>query len=161
MSEGTNVHATGLVLGKLGVMLRGPSGAGKSLLALELLDTWEARGLSARLVSDDRIDLAAEKGGLVMRAPATIEGLIELRGRGIVSRPFVRRAPVHLVVDLVPALERMVEEDALVTEIMGVSLPRCPVPQAGVVDARHQLLLVKEALRLLSPLKTPARQKGT
>ena len=161
MSGATNVHATGLVLGKLGVMLRGPSGAGKSLLALELLDTWEARGLPAKLVSDDRIDLAAEKGGLVMRAPATIEGLIELRGRGIVSRPFVRTASVHLVVDLVPALERMVEEDALVTEMMGVSLPRCPVPQAGVVDARHQLLLVKEALRLLAPLKTPARQKGT
>lgn len=161
MSGAGNVHATGLVLGKSGVMLRGPSGAGKSLLALELIDTWEARGLPAKLVSDDRIDLAVEKGGLVMRAPATIEGLIELRGRGIVSRPFVRTAPVHLVVDLVPALERMVEEDALVTELMGVRLPRCPVPQAGVVDARHQLLLIKEALRLLSPAKTPARQKDT
>lgn len=161
MSGAGNVHATGLVLGKSGVMLRGPSGAGKSLLALELIDTWEARGLPAKLVSDDRIDLAVEKGGLVMRAPATIEGLIELRGRGIVSRPFVRTAPVHLVVDLVPALERMVEEDALVSELMGVRLPRCPVPQAGVVDARHQLLLIKEALRLLSPAKTPARQKDT
>ena len=33
-----NVHATGLVLGDIGVVLRGPSGAGKSLLALQLLD---------------------------------------------------------------------------------------------------------------------------
>ena len=156
-----NVHATGLVLGKIGLILRGPSGAGKSLLALELLDAWEARGLTAKLVSDDRVDLAVEKGGLVMLAPKSIEGLVELRGRGIVSRPFTRKAPVHLVVDLVPTLERMVEEDELTTELSGVLLPRCPVPQAGIVDARHQLLLIKEALRALSPGKPAARQKDT
>lgn len=156
-----NVHATGLVLGETGLILRGPSGAGKSLLALELLDAWEARGLTAKLVSDDRIDLVVEKGDLVMLAPRSIEGLVELRGRGIVSRPFTRKAPVHLVVDLVPTLERMVEEDELTTELSGVRLPRCPVPQAGIVDARHQLLLIKEALRALSPGKAAARQKGT
>ena len=156
-----NVHATGLVLGKTGLILRGPSGAGKSLLALELLDAWEVRGLTAKLVSDDRIDLDVEKGGLVMLAPKSIEGLVELRGRGIVSRPFTRKAPVHLVVDLVPTLERMVEEDELTTELSGVQLPRCPVPQAGIVDARHQLLLLTEALRALSPGKPAARQKDT
>lgn len=156
-----NVHATGLVLGETGLILRGPSGAGKSLLALELLDAWEARGLTAKLVSDDRIDFVVEKGDLMMLAPRSIEGLVELRGRGIVSRPFTRKAPVRLVVDLVPTLERMVEEDELTTELSGVRLPRCPVPQAGIVDARHQLLLIKEALRALSPGKAAARQKGT
>jgi serine kinase of HPr protein (carbohydrate metabolism regulator) len=161
MTAPQNVHATGLVLDKVGLVLRGPSGAGKSLLALELIDEWEARGKSAKLVSDDRIDMAVEKEGLVMLAPKSIEGLVELRGRGIVSRPFVRKSPVHLVVDLVPALERMVEEDALLTELFGVSVPRCPVPQAGVIDSRHQLMLIREALRLLSPTKTAARQKDT
>ena len=161
MTTPENVHATGLVLDKLGVVLRGPSGAGKSLLALELIDEWEARGKTAKLVSDDRIDMAVEKGELVMLAPKSIEGLVELRGRGIVERPFVRKAPVHLVVDLVPGLERMVEEDALVTELFGVSVPRCPVPQAGVIDSRHQLMLIREGLRLLSPRKTTARQKDT
>lgn len=161
MIASQNVHATGIVLDKVGVVLRGPSGAGKSLLALELIDEWEARGRTAKLVSDDRIDMAVEKGGLVMLAPKSIEGLVELRGRGIVSRPFVRKSAVHLVVDLVPALERMVEEDALLTELFGVSLPRCPVPQAGVIDSRHQLMLIREALRLLSPTKTTTRQKDT
>src|SRR5690606_20289671 len=117
-------------------------GAGKSLLALDLLDTWEARGLPAHLVSDDRVDIIAENGSLTMQAPKRIEGLAELRGRGIVSRPFVRTAPLHLVVDLVPRLERMVEEEDLETELLGITLPRCPVPQAGVIDARHQLLLI-------------------
>lgn len=159
------MHATGLVLGKTGVILRGPSGAGKSLLSLELIDEWETRGLSAKLVSDDRIEIVAEAGGLTMHAPKAIEGLIELRGRGIVTRPFVASAPVNLVVDLVPELERMVEEDALVTELFGVALPRCPVPQAGIADSRHQLLLIREALRDLEPIRKPkpraTRQKTT
>jgi HPr kinase/phosphorylase len=148
---GSNIHATGLVLGTTGVILRGPSGAGKSLLALELIDEWEVRGLEGRLVSDDRIDVEATRAGLVMHAPKAIEGLIELRGRGIVSRPFVAKAPLHLVVDLVDSLERLVEEDALVTELQGITLARCPVPRAGIVDSRHQVLLIREALRALSP----------
>jgi serine kinase of HPr protein (carbohydrate metabolism regulator) len=149
----TNIHATGLVLGSTGLILRGPSGAGKSLLALELIDEWEARGLEGRLVSDDRIDVEATRTGLVMHAPKAIEGLVELRGRGIVSRPFVARAPLHLVVDLVDTLERLVEEDSLVTTLEGVEVARCPVPRAGKVDSRHQLLLIREALRALSPAK--------
>lgn len=146
-----NVHATGLVLGKAGLILRGIPGAGKSLLALELLDEWEARELPGKLVSDDRVELEATPQGLVMHAPKTIEGLIELRGRGIVERPFVRKARLHLVVDLIDSVERMVEEDQLVTTIEGVTLARCPVPRAGKVDSRHQMLLIREALRALSP----------
>jgi HPr kinase/phosphorylase len=154
-----NIHATGLVLGKTGMILRGPSGAGKSLLALELIDEWEARGLEAKLVSDDRIDIEASGSRLAMHAPKAIEGLVELRGRGIVSRPFVAKSAVHLVVDLVDTLERMVEEDALVTDLEGITLARCPVPRAGIVDSRHQVLLIREALRALSPAQ--ARVKKT
>ena len=153
-----NLHATGLVLDKTGLILRGSSGAGKSLLALELIDEWEARGLEAKLVSDDRIDIEATTSGLVMHAPKAIEGLIELRGRGIVSRPFVSKAPLHLVVDMVDSLERMVEEDSLLTEIDGVSIARCPVPRAGIIDSRHQVLLIREALRALSPRKTRVKK---
>jgi serine kinase of HPr protein (carbohydrate metabolism regulator) len=155
----SNIHATGLVLGRTGLILRGPSGAGKSLLALELIDAWEARGLAAKLVSDDRIEIEATKDRLIMHAPRAIAGLIELRGRGIVSRPHVESAPLHLVVDLVDALERMVEEDALVMTLEGVRLARCPVPRAGIVDSRHQLLLIREALRALNP--RPRTRKKT
>ena len=154
----TNIHATGLVLDKIGIVFRGPSGSGKSILALQLMDEWEARGLDAKLVSDDRIDIEAGKAGLTMYAPTAIEGLVELRGRGIVSRPFVSKAPVHLVVDMVDTLERMVEEDALETELEGVTLPRCPVPRAGIIDSRHQILLIREAIRALA---SQARVKKT
>ena len=161
MNERQNIHATGLVLDGVGLILRGPSGSGKSILALTLLDAWKTRGLTARLVSDDRIDISLEQPGLVMHAPKAIAGLIELRGRGIVSRPHVEHAPLHLVVDFVPELERMVEEDALATELFGIALARCPVPRLGVVELGHQLLLVHEALRALSTVKPATRQKST
>ena len=155
-----NIHATGVVLDGIGVMLRGASGAGKSLLALELMEEWEARGRRALLVSDDRIEIEATSAGLVMHAPKTIAGLIELRGRGIVSRPFVNEAALHLIVDLVDGIERMVEEDQLLVTLYGVTLPRCPVPRGGKIDSRHQMLLIREALRALAPVKK-ARQKTT
>jgi len=145
-----NVHATGLVLDGVGLLLRGPSGAGKSLLALALLDRWEGRSRSAWLVSDDRVDLVAVGDGIVMQAPPAIAGLIELRGRGIVRRPFLAEAPLHLVIDLVDTLERMVDTAELRTELLGVPLARAPVPRAGRVDPCHQLLLIVEALRALA-----------
>jgi serine kinase of HPr protein (carbohydrate metabolism regulator) len=156
-----NIHASGLVLGGIGLILRGPPGSGKSLLALALLDQWDARGLEATLVSDDRVEIVTGNGALRMRPAPNIEGLIELRGRGIVKRPFVEEAPLHLVIDLVETLERMLEDDALVTELFGVTLPRAPVPQAGVIDTWHQLLLIGEAIRELGSQPRVARQKTT
>ncbi len=141
-----NVHATGIVLGGAGVLLRGPSGAGKSLLALELLDRQAMRHLEGFLIADDRIDLTRTRNALSMSAPPAIAGLIELRGRGIVRRPFVQAARLHLVADLVDTLVRMVEEEELTTDLLGISLPRCPVPRRGVADSAHQVVLVEEAL---------------
>lgn len=161
MSDRHNVHATGIVLDGKGVLLRGPSGSGKSLLALTLLDGWEARGLRARLVSDDRVDLAVERDQLTMYPPPAIAGLIELRGRGIVTRPHAAKGRIDLVVDFVPRLERMVEEEDLTAELLGRRLARCPVPKFGVTELGHQALLVTEALRALPARAPRARQKTT
>lgn len=150
MSDRVNIHATGVVLGRTGVLLRGPAGAGKSLLTLELIEWFTIAGNRAVLVADDRLDLAVEAGRLIMHAPPRIAGLIELRGRGIVTRPHVGMAEVGLVVDLVETLERMLEEDQFSTELLGVVVPRCPVPRHGVAGPAHQRLLVTEALRALA-----------
>lgn len=149
MDKPLNVHGTGLLLGDSGVLLRGPSGAGKSVLALSLLDRFEGRGQAAFLVSDDRVELLRQGQTIEMAAPANLDGLIELRGRGIVSRPHQSPVPLHLVIDLVPELVRMLEEDALVTELAGLTLARAPVPYASAVGVAHQLLLVLEAIRAL------------
>jgi serine kinase of HPr protein (carbohydrate metabolism regulator) len=149
MSKPKNVHGTGLLLGSTGVLLRGPSGAGKSVLALSLLDRWEGRGLPAFLVSDDRVDLVQTGRELSMRAPENLAGLIELRGRGIVKRPHKSLVTLHLVIDLVPDLVRMLEEDAMVIEISGAKVARAPVPSSDVVSLGHQMLLVIEAMAAL------------
>lgn len=149
MTQNHNLHGTAIQLGATGLLLRGPSGAGKSLLALALLDRWAARGLSAALVADDRVDLAPGPSGLLMSVPAPIAGLIELRGRGIINRPHVSPAPLHLLIDLVPELVRMPESPAFSTEILGVSLPRAPVPEARLAGLEHQMLLVSEAIAAL------------
>lgn len=146
MASSANVHGTGLVLGSTGVLLRGPSGSGKSILALGLIDRWEGRGQQALLVADDRVDIERRGNELVMRAPATIAGMIELSGRGIVQRPHVNEAPLHLVVDLEPDFIRMPEEIALTTTLFGVAIARAPVPQAGLAALGHQVLLVAEAI---------------
>ena len=119
------VHATCVVIGEAGVLIRGPSGAGKSRLARELLAAAEAAGRFARLVSDDRTEIAARHGRLVARSVATIEGRIEIRGVGIVARPFEPAALVRFVVDCKEARgERHPEEAEGTAEVEGVRLPR-------------------------------------
>ena len=152
MNEPKNVHGTGLLLGSTGVLLRGPSGAGKSVLALSLLDRWALRGLPAFLVSDDRVDLVRTHEQIVMQAPENMAGLIELRGRGIVSRPHQSLVALHLIIDMVPDMVRMLEEEAFQTDINGITLPRAPVPFGNVISLGHQMLLVIEAI---SALDTP------
>ncbi|MBU1304881.1 MAG: HPr kinase/phosphatase C-terminal domain-containing protein [Alphaproteobacteria bacterium] len=146
MKPTDNLHGTGLVLGTTGILLRGPSGAGKSVLALSLLDRWTARGLPALLVSDDRVDVMAQGDGLQMSAPEQLAGLIELRGRGIIRRPHCQTARLHLVIDLVPDMVRMLEEHEFATELAGVPLARAPVPYGSVISVAHQILLVAEAI---------------
>lgn len=155
MGKPKNVHGTGLLLGTTGVLLRGPSGAGKSVLALALLDRWEGRGLPAYLVSDDRVDLVVTGAQLAMQAPLTLAGLIELRGRGIVTRPHRDLVTLHLIIDLIPDLVRMLEEDALATELLGVPVARAPVPDASAIGLGHQVLLVAEAIASLGDKASP------
>lgn len=152
MNQPINVHGTGLLLGATGLLLRGPSGAGKSVLALSLLERWEGRGLPAFLVCDDRVDLVPIDGALSMQAPQALAGLIELRGRGIISRPFKNAVTLHLVIDLVPDMTRMLEEDEMQTEIAGVTLARAPVPAGTSISLGHQMLLVIEAIAALKPI---------
>ena len=144
----TSLHATALVFRGHGLFIRGESGAGKSLLALSLLDRASLTGDVARLVSDDLVQVRHEAGELWMAAVPGFEGLIELRGRGIISRPFVPEARLDLIVDIVPDLPRAPESAAFEGEVLGLIRPRAPVPQA---DRSHQILLVLEAVAALPP----------
>jgi hypothetical protein len=57
------IHASAVLVGHRGILIRGPSGSGKSRLALALLQS--AGAGFARLVGDDRIHLEAVHGRLL------------------------------------------------------------------------------------------------
>lgn len=99
------VHATSVAVEGRGVLLRGESGAGKSDLALRLIDQ------GAVLIADDYTELSIEDDCLIAHAPETIQGLLEVRGLGIVKQPFHSPCPIALVVDLRPqaTIERLPE----------------------------------------------------
>ena len=147
--DGPFQHATTVLLGCNGVLLRGPSGSGKSLLAQMLLAEARARRHYAALVGDDRVQLIGGPSGLVAKAAPAIAGLVELRGRGIENARHEPQALIRLVVDLVPPadLERMPAAGQLQCVLAGVGLPRQPVPRG---DAMHQLARVRAALREVS-----------
>lgn len=148
-SKKHNTHGTGILLGDHGVLLAGVSGSGKSLLALDLLEQARLRDETALLISDDRVNLSVDEDGLIMEPPPTIAGMIELRGRGIITLPYAKSAYVHLVVDLVDEQERLLEESQLTMKLHGIWVPRCPVPRRGLIDGLHQRFLVHAALRAL------------
>jgi len=142
-----NVFGTGIVYDGYGILLRGQSGAGKSLLALDLLDRAEIAGLDSYLISDDRVILSVEGDDLICQSPPQIQGQIELRGCGVITRPSVERTKIHLVIDLLNELDRMPENDEFEIEMMGVKTARCPVPTRALIDGVHQRMLVLESLR--------------
>jgi hypothetical protein len=92
--DDANIHGSCVAIGRHGVLLLGKSGAGKSDLALRLIDQ------GAVLVADDRTLLSVEKGALHARAPASIKGLLEIRGLGIVEFPARAKVRVALAVRL-------------------------------------------------------------
>jgi HPr kinase/phosphorylase len=152
-----DVHGTALIVDGHGLLIRGPSGSGKSLLALLLLQQHNAASRTAWLVGDDRVTLTRQSDGLRVEPHKLLQGQIELRGRGLVSRPHAPSALVSLVIDLVPDLIRLPDPEQFETSILGLTLPRAPVPVLETVDRAHQILLIAEALAMLPP----ARQKTT
>ncbi|MGC8477483.1 MAG: HPr kinase/phosphorylase [Acetobacteraceae bacterium] len=91
------VHASCVARDGAGVLLLGPPGCGKSDLALRLL----ARGF--QLVADDQVLLTGNQAA----PPPALAGLLEVRGLGIVRRPFVAPVAVALRVRLGPPGPRL------------------------------------------------------
>ena len=136
------VHATALIVGAQGVLIRGASGAGKSSLALALIAAAQARGMFARLVCDDRVRLA-RAGDRVIAAPAPhIAGLVERRGIGIDAIEHESRAAISLVVDLGQAPERLPETSHIVVDVLGASLPRMALGARHVDDPAKVLAVL-------------------
>ena len=136
MSE--TIAASAVVYRGAGIVIRGAPAAGKSTLALALIDD------GGRLIGDDRVHLGACHGRIIVSGHGAIAGQIELRGRGLVERPFESSAIVRLVVDLVApdAAERLPEPDAETASLLGIRLP-C---QRIAAHSPAAPMLVREAI---------------
>lgn len=116
---GLFVHGTCVAVENVGCLLLGPSGSGKSDLALRLVMDHDAK-----LVADDQVAVERRIDRLIASPPATLAGLMEVRGLGIVRLPHRVRATLGLAVVLVaPAeVERLpFEEEGI--EYLGLGLP--------------------------------------
>ena len=123
-----NIHATAVVVGEAGVLIRGPSGAGKSALALALVALAREAGVFARLVGDDRVMVAATHGAVVARPHPGVAGRVERRGEGLADVAHEAAAVLRCVIDIAPGSDgeppRMPAAEDLRTVVLAVSLPR-------------------------------------
>ena len=150
MAEHSTVHASAVLVGARALLIVGPSGSGKSRLALQLLQAADAGLLPfARLVADDRANIEAYHGRMIVRPADPLKGLIEVRGLGIRRVAFEPAAVVGLVVDLAATEQK-----------------RLPAPEdqetviAGVTLARLAVAPGSDALPLILSLRTTQPASG-
>ena len=103
MADSIQLHASCVSIDSRAVLILGVSGSGKSDLALRLIDG------GAALVGDDQIIITSPsppEGKELFASPAArLEGLLELRGVGIMQLPYEDKAALALAVRLVKADE--------------------------------------------------------
>jgi len=129
MAERPTVHACAVLVGARALLIRGPAGSGKSQLAFKLITAAQSGLLPfARLVADDRVQLESCHGRLLVRAPETLAGLIEVRGVGIRQLPHESVAVVGGVIDLASADAKRLPEQAEI-EVAGVKLPQLKIAE--------------------------------
>ena len=119
------IHASAVVVGESGIIIRGSSGAGKSSLALGLITAAEGAGQFARLVGDDRIELRRRGGRLIAGGHPLVGGMVERRGQGILHMEYETAVVARLVVNILAPEEatRYPEEAKDCVTLCGVGLP--------------------------------------
>ena len=140
------VHATAIAIDGRAVLLRGPSGAGKSDLALRLIDA------GARLVADDQVELRRAGGRVLVRAPAALAGLVEVRGVGILQLEPLREAVLAMCVDLVPSAEVERLPEIRCEDVLGLAVPSIAISPFEASAAAK----LRFALRAFSADSVPA-----
>jgi HPr kinase/phosphorylase len=131
------VHASAVMIGGRGVLIRGAAGSGKSSLLLQVLSADPA---GSRLIADDQVVLAAGRGRLMASAPAELAGLIEIRGQGILRLTPVVSAAIDMVADLADMAEcpRMPTADQRQVELCGIMLQRIFIGR-GAADGNARI----------------------
>jgi HPr kinase/phosphorylase len=126
------LHASCVAVDGCGVLISGPSGSGKSDLALRLIDG------GAVLVADDQVSVERTADALIARPVHALEGLLEVRGYGIVRLPHQGVCRLCLAVELdvferIPRLPEPLGRPLLGLELACLRVdPRAPSAAAVV-----------------------------
>lgn len=123
-----------------GVLISGSSGAGKSDLMLRALD------FGFRMVADDRTLVWISDGRLFGRAPDILQGLLELRGVGILNEPSLPVSEICFAVRCESAsveVERFPDQ-----EFQDIGAARIPLLRAHALDASAPAKLSRALIRL-------------
>ena len=139
MNDTLLVHATAVAVDGDAILLRGPPGSGKSDFALRLIED------GARLLADDQTLLRRAGNHVLVRAPAAIAGLIEVRGVGIVHLDALEEAPLALIVDLVSSAQVERIPDNRFEVVLGLAIPLIALAPFEI-SAVAKLRLARRAL---------------
>lgn len=137
-----NIHATTIEYKKKGIMILGESSSGKSDLALRLI-----MQKNAKLIADDRTEIAIKNGKIIASCPQNIKNMMEIRGIGIINMKAKKNTTISLVVELVksreeierlPAKETFMFADACVEKIRLYPFD-CSAPDKVVIKTESLL----------------------
>jgi serine kinase of HPr protein (carbohydrate metabolism regulator) len=120
--------ASAVAIGGRALLIEGAPGSGKSSLALALIDG------GATLIGDDAVTLSREGGTLVASPPPRIEGMLEVRGVGLVRMEVAPPCPVTLILTLGPQGERLPER-AGTRDLLGCAIPALPFTPGAIAPA--------------------------
>ncbi len=147
------IPGTLVLVDGVGILLRGPAGSGKSDTALALIHAGH------QLVADDAVDIRRLNDRLVGGAPAAGEGLLCLRGPGLIdvaacfgAGALARSATVDRVVDLVDEpLPATTDADWQPIRIHGVSCSRMALSPGRPLPALLEVLAAGGRTSLARP----------
>lgn len=146
----TSVHGVLMNVFGNGVLIIGESGMGKSEVALELIL------MGHSLIADDRVIVSRVKETLVGTAPKLIQGMLEIRGIGIIDvtqmfgvRSFIEKEDIDFVIEFEKWEDgkeylRAGIEDQRFFETLGISIPHLVFP---VKEGRNLAVLVESGVR--------------
>ncbi|MEM6857692.1 MAG: serine kinase [Pseudomonadota bacterium] len=130
------VQASAVAINGRCVLIEGEPGTGKSSLALALI----SRG--AQLIGDDGVYLSRREADgnacVCASPPPNIEGLIEVRGVGLMTRPLAPPTPVALVLSLAAKTERL-PESLKHRSWLGCAIPVLPFAPGSIAPAERAL----------------------
>lgn len=144
-----SLHGVLMSVYGVGVLITGESGMGKSEIALELIKRGHV------LISDDRVDIKRIHNVIKGHSPELLEGMLEIRGIGIIdvakmfgASALLKVFNVNFIINLEKFNDksdymRVGNEDIQYKTILGLDIPTITLP---VKEGRSMAVIVESAV---------------